>query len=102
MTRAHRIRRRCAAILAALTAAITWAGWPPAAFAAAVPPPGTTDVGRDVPLVPAPAVAMRAVHGWQAILIAIGAVLAGSVLAVLYDRGRAARQGRVAAHATRA
>jgi uncharacterized integral membrane protein len=41
------------------------------------------------------------IHAWQAILIAIGAVLAGAVLAVLYDRVRAARQGRVTAHATR-
>jgi uncharacterized integral membrane protein len=45
---------------------------------------------------------MGGIHGWQAILIAIGAVLAGAVLAVLYDRARAARQDRVTAHITRA
>jgi uncharacterized integral membrane protein len=42
------------------------------------------------------------VHGWQIILVAIGAVLAGAVLAVLYDRARAARQARVTAHISRA
>jgi uncharacterized integral membrane protein len=42
------------------------------------------------------------IHGWEAILIAIGAVLAGAVLAVLYDRARAARQERATAHVTRA
>jgi len=41
-------------------------------------------------------------HAWQVILIAIGAVLAGAVLAVVYDRVRAARQARLTAHATRA
>jgi uncharacterized integral membrane protein len=40
--------------------------------------------------------------GWQIILIAIGAVLAGGVLAVIYDRVRAARQERLSAHITRA
>jgi uncharacterized integral membrane protein len=45
---------------------------------------------------------MGGVHGWQAILIAIGAVLAGAVLAVLYDRTRPTRHERVTAHVTRA
>jgi hypothetical protein len=45
---------------------------------------------------------MGGVHGWQATLIAIGAVLAGAVLAVLYDRARPARHERVTAHVTRA
>ncbi len=45
---------------------------------------------------------MGGIHGWQAILIAIGAVLAGAVLAVLYDRARAAEHERVTAHVTRA
>jgi hypothetical protein len=102
VTRTQRIRRRCAAVLAALTAAATWAGGAPAAFAAPVPPPGTSDVGRDVPLVPAHTATLGGIHSWQVILIAIGAVLAGAVLAVVYDRVRAARQGRVTAHTTRA
>jgi hypothetical protein len=102
VTRTQRIRRRCAAILAALTAAATWAGGAPAAFAAPVPPPGTGDVGRDVPLAPAQTAILGGIHSWQAILIAMGAVLAGAVLAVLYDRVRAARQGRATAHTTRA
>ena len=102
VTRTQRIRRRWAAILAALTAAATGAGGAPAAFAAAAPPPGTGGVGRDVSPAHAPAAIMAGIHGWQAILIAIGAVLAGTVLAVLYDRVRAARQGRAAAHITRA
>ena len=92
MNRTQRIRRRCAAILAALAAATTWAGGAPAAFAAPVPPPGTGGAGRGGPLAPAHTATMGGVHGWQAILIAIGAVLAGAVLAVLYDRARAARQ----------
>ena len=105
MNRTQRIRRRCAArmavILAALAAA-TWAGGAPSALAMPVPPPGTPGAGRGGPLVPAHTAAMGGVHGWQAILIAIGAVLAGAVLAVLYDRARAARQERVTAHVTRA
>jgi len=102
VTRTQRIRRRGAAILAVLTAAVTWAGGVPAAFAAPVPPPGTSDAGRDVPTAPAHTATLGGIHGWQAMLIAIGAVLAGAVLAVLYDRVRAARQGRVSAHTTRA
>ena len=102
VTGTQRIRRRCAAILAALTAAATWAGGVPAAFAAAVPPPGTGGGGRDAPLAPAQTATLGGIHGWQAILIAIGAVLAGAVLAVLYDRARAARQERVSTHITRA
>jgi hypothetical protein len=102
VTRTQRIRRRCAAVLAALTAAATWAGGAPAAFAAPAPPAGTGDVGGDVPQAPAHTATLGGIHAWQAILIAIGAVLAGAVLAVLYDRVRAARQGRVTAHTTRA
>jgi hypothetical protein len=101
MNRTQRIRRRCAAILAAL-AAVTWAGGAPAAFAAPVPPPGTSGARRGGPLAPAHTAAMGGIHGWQAILIASGAVLAGAVLAVLYDRARAARHERVTAHVTRA
>jgi hypothetical protein len=100
VTSTQRIRRRCAAILAALTAAATRAGGAPAAFAAPVPPPGTSDVGRDVPLVPAHTATLGGIHSWQVILIAIGAVLAGAVLAVVYDRVRAARQARVTADVT--
>ena len=101
MNRTQRIRRRCAAILAALAAA-SWACGAPAAFAAPVPPPGISDARRGGPLAPAHDAAMGGIHGWQAILIAIGAVLAGAVLAVLYDRARAARHERATAHVTRA
>jgi hypothetical protein len=59
-------------------------------------------VGRDVPLPPAHTATIGGIHSWQAILIAIGAVLAGGVLAVLYDRSRTERQERVSAHITRA
>ena len=102
VTGTQRIRRRCAASLAALTAAAPWADGVPAAFAAPVPPPGTGGEGRDAPLAPAQTATLGGIHGWQAILIAIGAVLAGAVLAVLYDRARAARQERVGTHITRA
>ena len=88
----------CAAIAAALAAATTWAGWAPAAFAAPVPPPGTGDAGRGDPF----AATVGGIDGWQIILIAIGAVPAGAVLAVLYDRARAARRARVTAYITRA
>ena len=100
MNRTQRIRRRCAAILAALAAA-TWAGGAPAAFAAPVPPLGTGHGGRSGQLAPAHTAGMGGIHGWQAMLIAIGAVLAGAGLAVLYDRARA-RHERVATHVTRA
>ena len=99
MTRTQRIRRRCAAILAALTAAATWAGGAPAAFAAPVPPPGISGAGRAVPAVPAHAATMGGIHGWQVMLTVIGAVLAGAVLAVLYDRvGARAGTGQRAHH----
>jgi len=101
MNGTQRTRRRYAAIVAALAAAATWASGTPSAFAAPIPPPGTTDPGRGGPPT-AHAGSMGGIHGWQAILIAIGAVLAGAVLAVLYDRARAARQDRVTAHVTRA
>jgi hypothetical protein len=102
MNRTQRVRRRCGLIVAALVAAITWAGGAPAAFVAPVPPPGTGGRGRGDPPAPAHTAAVGGIHGWQIILVAIGAVLAGAVLAVLYDRARAARQGRVTAHVTRA
>jgi hypothetical protein len=102
MNRTQRIWRRCAATLAALAAVTTWAGWAPAAFAAPVPPPGTGDARRGDPFAPAHTATVGGVHGWQIILVAIGAVLAGAVLAVLYDRARAARQARVTAHISRA
>ena len=101
MNGTQRTRRRCAAIVAALSAAATWAVGTPAAFAAPIPLPGTTDSGRGGPPT-AHTGTMGGIHGWQAILIAMGAVLAGAVLAVLYDRARAARQDRVTAHVTRA
>jgi hypothetical protein len=102
VTGRQRIRRRCAASLAAITAAATWAGGAPAALAAPVPPPGTGDAGGNVPLAPARTAALAGIHGWQVILIAIGAVLAGALLAVVYDRARATRQGHVSADITRA
>jgi hypothetical protein len=102
MNGTQRTRRRGAAILAVLAAAATWAGGAPAAFAAPVPPPGTIDVGRSGPPAPADAGTVAGIHGWQAILIVFGAVLAGAVLAVLYDRARAARQERVTVNVTRA
>ena len=101
MNGTQRTRRRCAAIVAALAAAATWVGGTPSAFAAPIPPPGTTDSGRGGSPT-AHAGTMGGIYGWQALLIAIGAVLAGAVLAVLYDRARAARQDRVTAHVTRA
>jgi hypothetical protein len=102
MIRTRRIRRRCIAALIAFAAALTWTGGAaPPAFARPVPPPGSGGTERDVPPAPAHAATVAGMHGWQIILIAIGAVLAGAMLAVVYDRARATRQARVAAHATR-
>ena len=101
MTRTRRIRRRGTAVLIVLAAAIIGTGAAaPAASARSVPPPGTGGTGRDVPPAPAHAATVAGLHGWQIILIAIGAVLAGAVLAVVYDRARAARRARVTAHVT--
>jgi hypothetical protein len=97
----RRIGRRCMAVVIALAAAMIWTGGAaPPAFARSVPPPGTGGTERDVPPAPAHTATVAGMHGWQIILIAIGAVLAGAVLAVVYDRVRAARQARVTAHAT--
>jgi hypothetical protein len=97
----RRIRRRCMAVLIVLAAAMTWTGGAASpAFARSVPPPGTGGPEKDVPPAPAHTATVAGMHGWQIILIAIGAVLAGAVLAVVYDRVRAARQARVTAHAT--
>jgi hypothetical protein len=101
MTRTQRIRRRGMAVLVMLAAATIWTGGAaPAAFAQPVPPPGTGDTGTDVPPAPAQTATVAGMHGWQIMLIAIGAVLAGAVLAVVYDRVRAARRARVTAHVT--
>jgi hypothetical protein len=101
MNGTRRIRRRCLAVLIALAAAMTWTGGAAApAFARSVPPPGSGGPERDVPLAQAHAATVAGMQGWQIILIAIGAVLAGAVLAVVYDRARAARRARVTAHVT--
>jgi hypothetical protein len=103
MNRTRRIRRRCIVALIAFAAALTWTGGAaPPALARPVPPPGSGATERDVPPAPAHTAIVAGMHGWQILLIAIGAVLAGAVLAVVYDRVRAARQARVTAHATRA
>jgi hypothetical protein len=100
MNRTRRIRR-CLAVLIVLAAATIWTGEAaPAASAQPVPPPGTGDTGGDVPPAPPPTATVAGMHGWQLILIAIGAVLAGAVVAVVYDRVRAARQARATAHVT--
>jgi hypothetical protein len=100
MNRTRRIRRRGMAVLTVLAAAIIGTGGAAPAFARSVPPPGTRGTGRDAPPAPAHTAAVAGLHGWQIMLIAVGAVLAGAVLAVVYDRARAARRARVTAHVT--
>jgi hypothetical protein len=100
MNRTRRIRRRGMAVLTVLAAAFIGTGGAAPAFVRSVPPPGTRGRGTDAPPAPAHTATVAGLHGWQIILIAIGAVVAGAVLAVVYDRARAARRARATAHVT--
>jgi hypothetical protein len=83
-------------LAAALAAAVAVA---PAAFAATrpYPPPGPpAEVVRFGPVAHAFNGVTGDMTGWQITLIAIGAAIAGAVVAVLLDRARAARSHRPA------
>jgi hypothetical protein len=93
----NRIRRFCrlagalTGLAIALVAALAGA---PAAFAAVNPPPGPLSRLEPVaPVVPAHTHAPVTwdVTGWQIALIAVGAAIAGAIVAVLLDRTRARR-----------
>jgi hypothetical protein len=92
MTRIHRIRRLAGVLAGAVLASALAA---PAAFAFNRPLPD----GRPafVPTYPATspasaAVAAGGMPGWQITLIAIGAALIAATVAVILDRGLAARK----------
>jgi hypothetical protein len=78
-----------------LAAVITLAGTvlalaiAPAAFAEPLPPSDCCTSGAATPPV---TVVTGGMPGWQIILIAAGAALAGAALAILLDRARAARK----------
>ena len=85
-TRPFRPVRRLAGILAALAAALLAAA--PAASALPVPPGAG---GDGTPPPPVPTIIAGGMPGWQIALIAVGAALVAATIAVLLDRGRAAR-----------
>ena len=81
--------RRIFAAVATLAGAVLALTTAPAAFAQPLPPPIAA------PAAPRPAVTLitgGGMPGWQITLIAVGAALAGAVLAVLLDRAWAARK----------
>ena len=81
--------RRIFAAVAALAGAVLALATAPAAFAEPLPPPDccTSGAATGVTLI-----AGGGMPGWQITLIAVGAALAGAVLAVLLDRAWAARK----------
>jgi len=93
----RRIRRRFAAVLAGLGAALLLLTAAPAAFAMRVPPPGGSTVSSPLPQTRTVthAVVVGGMPGWQIALIAVGAALLAATVAVFADRARAARRSSV-------
>ena len=83
--------RRILAAVVALAGTVLALATAPAAFARPLPPPDCCTTGRaaDAPIT---VIAGGGMPGWQIILIAVGAALAGAALAVLLDHARAARK----------
>ena len=81
--------RRIFAAVAALAGAVLALATAPAAFAQPLPPPDccTSGAATGVTLITG-----GGMPGWQITLIAVGAALAGAVLAVLLDHAWAARK----------
>jgi hypothetical protein len=87
--------RRLVGILTGLAAALAAAvAGAPAAFAQRVPPPG--QLSKYEPVAHPVNGATGGMAGWQIALIAVGAAIAGAVVAVLLERARAARRHRPA------
>jgi hypothetical protein len=85
--------RRIVAAAITLTGAVLALATAPAAFAKPLPPPDccTTGAATGVTVITG-----GGMPGWQITLIAVGAALAGAVLAVLLDRAWAARKAHPA------
>jgi hypothetical protein len=80
-------RRILAAVITLAGVALALAA-APAAFAEPLPPSDCCTSGQNTPVT----VITGGMPGWQIILIAAGAALAGAALAILLDRARAARK----------
>ena len=85
--------RRIVAAAITLTGTMLALATAPAAFAKPLPPPDccTTGAATGVTVITG-----GGMPGWQITLIAVGAALAGAVLAVLLDRAWAARKAHPA------
>ena len=85
--------RRIVAAAITLTGTVLALATAPAAFAKPLPPPDccTTGAATGVTVITG-----GGMPGWQITLIAVGAALAGAVLAVLLDRAWAARKAHPA------
>lgn len=97
MSRIHHIRR-LVRVLTGLVAALVAVAGAPAAFAATrtYPPPGPVSryepVAPPVPVAYSHAAVTGGTAGWQIALIAVGAAIAGAIVAVLLERARVARR----------
>ena len=89
----RRIRRIAVALAGLACAWIGLAVAAPAAFAMTVPPLGVSGAVTTPapPPVQVHTVVVGGMAGWQITLIAVGAALVAATIAVLLDRGRAAR-----------
>jgi hypothetical protein len=81
--------RRIFAAVAILAGAVLALATAPAAFAHPLPPADCCTSGGNTPVT---LITGGGMPGWQITLIAVGAALAGAVLAVLLDRAWAARK----------
>ena len=88
------LRRILAAVITLAGAGLALAT-APAALARPLPPPDCCATGANAPVT---VITGGGMPGWQITLIAVGAALAGAILAVLLDHAWAAHQ----AHATAA
>ena len=89
----RRIRRIAGALGGLACACLVLAVAAPAAFAMTVPPFGVSGAVTTPapPQVQVHTVVVGGMAGWQIALIAVGAALVAATIAVLLDRGRAAR-----------
>jgi hypothetical protein len=94
---AARLRRLVAALAAVTCAVLASAAIAPAALAKPLPSPDCCDA--PVTNVSTPVITGGGMPGWQIILIAVGAALAGAAVAILLDRVRTARRAASASTA---
>jgi hypothetical protein len=86
--------RRILAAVVTLTGTVLALATAPAAFARPLPPPDCCITGADAPVT---VIAGGGMPGWQIVLIAVGAALAGAAVAVLLYHAWAARKAHAAA-----